>query len=567
MSRADTMPRQWVLPAPLPDSSTVLTGVPLLNQILRRRGIHSAEEAVTFLAPREQPLSDPHLLPDLERAADIIRAAVARQARFVVFGDYDADGIASTAMLVRVLKKLGVTAEPMIPHRMRDGYGLTPGAAKRIAAQRGDCVITVDCGSSSPDEIAGMLAAGADVIVLDHHTLTTRLPDGVALVSPQRPDSHFPGTDLCAATVAWMLVRELLGDRQAEMYLPYATLATITDVVSLLGENRALVARGLLLMRRWALPGFRALCEVAKIEQRELTAHHLGFVIGPRLNAAGRVASPELALNLLLADDAATALPLAHELNQLNIQRRADVDAAVDQAHDLLHAGVDPRTRSILVVDSPAWSIGWAGIVASRLVEAYGRPALVLDSSSDTTRGSARTARDISVVDAIACCSEYLQRWGGHAGAAGLSLARNDLPTFASCLERTLDLVEGIHEWQPVLECDAIAMHSDLTLDTARQLERLQPFGHGNPEPLLYVAGLRSRTLRASSDGRTLLLNAMTDDGREIGAVGFRMGERVAELAREPRVDVIATLSANSWKGRERAQLILSDIRPSNCGV
>ena len=285
-------PNVWVEPRPLTAADLSITDSPLLSAILHARGVQTAEAASLFLSPQSTPLGDPALLPDIDRAVNVIRESIAEGRKIVVFGDYDVDGLTSTAMLVRVLRRLGGDPVAIVPHRMDDGYGLSPAIVERLLGQGVELLITVDCGSSNRDEFEELLRHGVKVVVIDHHRVSEPLPDDVAFVSPRRAENQYPFEDHAAVGVCFTLVRALLGDTDSEMYLPYVALGTVADVVELRGENRTLVTRGLALLRRWKLPGLKAMCAAAGIDQQAVGSWEIGYIIGPRLNAAGRIDSP-----------------------------------------------------------------------------------------------------------------------------------------------------------------------------------------------------------------------------------------------------------------------------------
>jgi len=536
---------------------------PLLSAILRSRGISTTEEATRFLTPSRGTLADARLLPDAEDAAQRLRDAIADGRRIVVFGDYDVDGLTSTAMLVRVLRRLGAAPIPLIPHRIRDGYGLTARAVDRILAEQPDLVVTVDCGSSSPIELQTLLDHGIDAIVIDHHHYSGALPDGVAFISPRRPDNAYPFADLAAVGVTYMLIRLLLGDDDAQMYLPYVALGSVADVVSLRGENRILVARGISKLRRWLLPGIIALCANAGVPQADLSSWHIGFTIGPRINAAGRIDDPTLALDLLLADDETTATPLAAQLNALNEHRRSETTRVLREAEEQLRTTGWKPSDPAIVVAGEGWSNGIVGLVASRLVDQYYRPTIVLERDGETVRGSARSVPGVDIVDAISASQDLLDRFGGHAAAAGLSMRYEVLGKFTDELNATvLDLCRGrLPEREIVIDAETIA--NDLDLGTVDLLQRLEPFGAGNEEPRILVRGVGHRSARASNDGRHLLLHVTDDRNRSHKAVFFNAGDRLAELTNTPKIDIVTRIRRDTWNGRDNLELHLEDFRPA----
>jgi single-stranded-DNA-specific exonuclease len=551
----------WVGPPAFDASQLSLSESPIISAILAGRGITTDAAVREFLTPRDVAFHDPLLLPDMPRAVEMVRSAIARGERIGIFGDYDVDGITSTAMLTRVLRRLGATVVPMVPHRMDDGYGVTQRTVERVMAEDIQFLITVDCGSSSPNEFAEIHEHGIATVILDHHTYHGELPGECAFVSPRRPDNTYPFGELAAVGVAHALVRALVGEEASEMYLPYVALGTVADVVELTGENRALVARGLAALRRWSLPGFLALCAASGIDRSRVGTFEIGFVLGPRINAAGRIDDPQVALDLLLADDLATAEPLASRLNDLNQQRQDETKLAQSQAEQMVAdaGGIDGLPAIVLA--HPDWSVGIVGLVAGRLAEAYGRPAVILERGEIESRGSARTAGDIDIHRALTLTEELLTRYGGHSAAAGLSLETERFEEFQRMLMATvLDLCGGELP-QRVIQLDAQARHDDLDLRTVKLLDRLEPFGRGNAQPLLLFRGLRHRYPKTSRDGRHLIFQVVDDYGRSHRCVMFNAGDRLREMLATPRIDLATHLTRDEWSGRVELKLRVTDFR------
>jgi single-stranded-DNA-specific exonuclease len=537
---------------------------PLLSAILRARGIATREEAETFLSPAGARLADPDLLPDMQRAVTLIRQSIDAGRRITVFGDYDVDGLVSTALLVRALRRLGGDPSTMIPHRVLDGYGLTETTIHRLLDSGVELVILVDCGSSSATEISRLRAQGVEVIVVDHHHYAGALDSAAAYVSPRRPDNRYPCESLAAVGVVYALVRSLLGDEASEMYLPYVALGTVADIVELRGENRTLVARGIAMLRRWKLPGVMALCAAAGIDQRAIGTWEIGYVIGPRLNAAGRMGSPQPALDLLLADDAATATPLALVLSDTNVARQAETKRIQRDIEQQLAARDDIDDLPAIVVAGDGWGVGVAGLVASRIADAYARPTIVIERGPEFSRGSARSVAGVNIVEAIGACAALLERYGGHSGAAGLSIVTDRIAAFERQLCATIfDMCDGQLPERRVT-IDAVASHRFLTLATVDELSRLEPFGRGNEAPALLVARVGHRYAKTSRDGRHLLLRVVDGSGRGHPAVMFGAGQRLEELRTAPRIDVVTNLVRDTWDGRERLKLKLIDFRASS---
>lgn len=553
----------WREPAILTPEQLAITEWPLLSAVLHARGITTVDAAQVFLNAASAPLADPMLLPDMDRAVAMIREALTAEAPIAIFGDYDVDGLTSTAMLFRVLTRLGATVIPEVPDRMRDGYGLNTPAVDRFVAAGARVMIVVDCGSGNRRELEYALAAGLSPIVLDHHLLHGDLPPEIPFVSPRRPENRYPAIELAAVGVSYMLTRALLGDTAAEMYLPYVALGTVADVVELQGENRTLVARGLEMLRRWALPGFKALCDCASIDQRKLTTWHIGYVIGPRINAAGRMESPDIALQLLLANDYETALPLAMHLDELNRKRQAETKRMTQEAERMVVAQGGADRLPVLVVDDPSWSIGLAGIVAGRLSETYHRPAIVFERGPLSAKGSARSAGTVDIVQALDMTASFLSNYGGHAAAAGLSLPSDAVDDFREALAASIfDLWGGVMPRREIV-LDAEVAHNELSLDTVARLASIEPCGHGNAAPLFLVRGLDVRGARRTRDGRHLMWQAVGSNSRPHGVIFFGAGDRLDELRSAGRVDIACELQRDDWNGTSRLKLHARDFRPA----
>ena len=560
---ADTQSAIWREPAVLSADELAITDWPLLSAVLQARGITTREAAQAFLNAAGAWLADPLLLPDMQRAVDLIRDAVTSSAPLAIFGDYDVDGLTSTAMLYRALTRLGATVIPHIPDRRKDGYGLNTAAIDRFVASGVDVMIVVDCGSGNRRELEYALSHGLRPIVLDHHLLHGDLPDDIPFVSPRRPESQYPTAELAAVGVAFTLIRALIGDDQAEMYLPYVALGTVADVVELRRENRTLVARGLEMLRRWSLPGLKALCDCAEIDRRSLNTWHIGFVLGPRLNAAGRMDSPDIALQLLLANDYDTALPYAAKLDELNRRRQAETRRITQEAERMVEHQGGASMLPVLVVDDPSWSIGLAGIVAGRLAETYYRPAIVIERGPLAAKGSARSAGTVDIVQALDMTASLLENYGGHAAAAGLSLPSDRVDEFRDALSASvLDLWGGVMPRREIV-LDAEVSHSDLRLETVEGLSVIEPNGQGNPAPLFLVRGLDVRSPRRSRDGKHLMWQAVGSDARSHGVIFFGAGDRIDELTRAGKVDLACDLQHDDWNGNSRLKLHVRDFRPS----
>lgn len=521
-------------------------GVPVLwARILWARGIHEAE-AFQALVSGPAPLGDPADLPDLAAAADLLRRALRERQPIRVHGDYDADGVTATAVLVRTLKRLGPGAavDWHVPSRFDEGYGVSLDAVWRAHQAGVGVVVTVDCGSSAADAARLADSFGLTFIVTDHHRLPRELPAVPALVNPERMAAP---QMLSGAGVALQLARYLLGEEPPPALWGLAAVGTVADVVPLVRDSRAIAQRGLAALAAGAVPGVGALLERSRRDARSASARDLAFVVGPRINAAGRMGRPEPAVELCLADDPEAAAALAETLDQLNGERRA-VELAVRTA---AIAAMDGRAQlpAFLVASGP-WHEGVVGIVASRLAERYRRPAAVIALSGGGGKGSVRSGGAGDVAAALGAVASHFTKWGGHRGAGGFSLT----PTGLTGLEEDLAAVWA-DRWGeqavPGPRVDAEAAVEDLTPELAQFLRRLEPFGHGFQEPRLRVAGLVAQTRRMGAEGQHLQLSLR---GERMRSVAFGLGAYADELAGRWLVGR-AGLSVGHYRGREQIEL------------
>ena len=553
-----------------------------LAALLAARGIAGAAAVAAFLKPTPSSLADPLLMADLTRALDRLGVAHRRGETIAVWGDYDVDGLSSTALLCRALGGMGFRVRPHVPHRVRDGYGLNTTGLDRLAEEGVSLLVAVDCGTSNGAEIAHARALGLDTIVLDHHHVRdgeamAAAPAGaVAFVNPRRGDCPYPFKEYAAVGVAYTLVRALVregfslggpwGEDEADLLdlLDLVALGTVADVVPLQGENRTLVAWGLDALRHTAHPGLLALCRVAGVEPARLRSWDIGHVIGPRLNAAGRIAEPELALRLLLSRSAAEAEPLAVELDRLNRERQRELARIVGEATARVEADGPPGDdRPLLQIDGPGWTAGVVGLVASRLTERYARPVLILERGDRVSKGSARSVDGFNMIEALTACGDLLHHYGGHARAAGLTVANESLPALHERLVALAAAQLDAERLRPTLALDVELPPAALSADAERALARLEPFGHGNPEPLLLVRGVEVRWPKGSADGKHLFFTIASGGGRGMRGVAFGQGARVAELRQGARIDLAGTLRRDLWAGEERVEFHVRDFRPA----
>lgn len=556
------MPRyRWI--EPVASANGDLRSLGLVGEILATRGVTSHRDARTILSHDLSIIPSPETLPDVARATELIQDALDHGGRIAVFGDYDADGITSTALLVQALRDVGADVRPYLPHRERDGYGLNTGAIDQALRDGCRLLIAVDCGTSDLAELQHARSAGLETIVIDHHHVPSPEIPCSAFVSPRRPDSVHPFGEYAAVGVAWQLVRHLMGDAGADRFLPLVALGTVADVVPLTGPNRAIVQRGIDLFPEFSGPGLNALADVAGVKPDSLRSHHFGFFLGPRLNAAGRIDDPWIALELLLTDSQNRADELAHRLNELNRHRQQLLDEYVTEARIFVESD-GAQEAPVLVVRSPEWRIGLVGLIASRLTEAYGRPVFALEQGSPFSRGSARSIDEFDVVSALHQCSDLLEKFGGHSKAAGLTIETNRINEFTERINEVFNEQVGPEPPIPSLSLDAELPPEYVSLDLLDDLEHLEPCGHGNPAPRFLMRDLEIADARRSRDQAHLLFNVRSSNGVPLRAVGFNAGDRLVELHDTQIADLAVSLRKNTWQGRTSVTLEVVDFRPSS---
>jgi single-stranded-DNA-specific exonuclease len=528
------------------------------------RGIVDADDAQRFLAPDlDRDWGDPALVPGMTEVADALEAAVRARRRILVFGDFDVDGISATACMARGLAALGADVGCLIPHRMDEGYGLTPGALERIYARAPETLVTVDCGISAHEEVAQLLAHGIEVLVTDHHEPSGSVPHGIPLTDPKL-DPYSPFAGLAGAGVALKLMA-LLGARFGRPLLwrdlvDLATLGTVADVMPLTGENRSLVAEGLTLLGRTPRPGAAAALALSKRRGTELSTIDLSYGLIPRLNAAGRMGDPTVALDLLLSDEASQASDIAATLDALNTERRK-VEAAL-LAEALAQAADGYHGQKVLVVAGEGWHEGVRGIVASRLVARYGVPVIVFTLTDGQARGSGRSIGTVNLFKAVERCGDLTLRFGGHAGAVGVTVAQERLDAFKERMEAVMaaEPDEGFH---PPLPLDAQLALCELDREAVGQLALLGPYGHANREPLYVSCGVFLVNARAVGADKAHLSFSVMDDACTVSAIWFRCPciEHILSLASCGKaVDVVYRPQVDEWGGTPRVKLMVEKV-------
>lgn len=533
----------------------------LVDEILKNRGYTSRDEREAFLSPDyDREKHDPFLLPDMDKAVKRLVKAARQKDRVVIYGDYDIDGLTASTILQESLTKFGITTEVFIPNRFVEGYGLSKAAIEKLVASGAQLIVTVDCGSLSHVEIARANELGVDVIVTDHHSVAETMPPAVAVINPKRTDHKYPFIDLAGVGVAFKLIQALqtklkgLPEGHEKWLLDLVAFGTVCDVVELKGENRANVYWGLQVMRKTPRVGLKMLIALSRIETEKLNARSLGFMLGPRLNAAGRLETARLALNLLTATDGQEALRLAEKLEAMNIARRTEQDrifkAASQQASKF-------ERDNVLVVSDATWSHGIIGIVAARLLETYHKPTFVLQElEGGQSKGSARSFGDFSAVDGIRATEKLLVKGGGHKLAAGVTLETakiGEWRTAVNAYYRTLGLSDQIRHLLPkadVILDDFSGVNETLITD----IGRLEPFGHGNSEPVFRVTGalIMSRRLMGA-DGQHVRYVLADKSGKSLNMVAFNKAHVMTAEVGES-VDAWFEVTLNEWQGRRSVE-------------
>lgn len=562
--------KRWVLRDDEPPQDWAEVGraqaiPPTVLSTLWGRGVNTADAVDRFLKPRLEDLHDPFSLPDADRAVDRVRRALGSGEEIFVFGDYDVDGITAAALWTRVLRGIGGRVHTMVPNRLQDGYGLSHRAIDEAVAVGARVLIANDCGTCQHEAIEYANARGLDVVVADHHMPDPTLPAAHALVNPKLPGSRYPFPDLCAVGVAFKLLQGVVerggsaDDRTLLLnHLDLVSLGCVADVVPLRDENRIFAHFGLRILRTRRRPALQALVETSGLTEKRLEASHLAFSLVPRLNAAGRLGRPELALSLLLADDLEEARQAAERLEAENDERRRLHEVVLEEAGRAVEAERDRWLEGAIVLGSADWHPGVLGIAAARLVERYGVPVILVSLEGDVARGSARTPAGVNLLDLVATAGEHLSTFGGHRQAVGLSLRPADFCGFQADLASRSKQVLKDGPVEATLNLDGVLEPSDCDVELARWIERLGPFGEGNPEPLYYGHAFCSRALVLKE--RHLRLSARAR-GRAIDCIGFGLAGHAEDIpAGGAELKLAFTPTLNRFRGQETVQLKLREI-------
>ena len=537
----------------------------LLARALINRGIESIEQAKRFLSADLDEMYDPFLLTDLEEAVDRILMAIEENEKICIYGDYDVDGVTSTALCVNVLRKLEADVMHYIPVRADEGYGLNAEAAEYLAQQQVNLIISVDCGIRSIDVVERIKELGMEIIITDHHECGEELPQTLAVINPHRQDCSYPFKELAGVGVALKLMQAVTdsigcGELIAEV-MDLAAIGTVADVVPLLDENRVIVKNGLKALQNTENIGLQALIAVSGLGEKEISSYNIAFVLAPRINAAGRLADASRCVELLITEDYDLAKEIAEELEKENRERQRIEAEIQEQALGKLASIASFEKEQIIVLEDANWHPGVIGIVASRVVDQYSKPAILIAKDEEWGKGSARSMKGFNIYEAMCRCSEIFEKFGGHEMAAGLTLKSENIEVLRKRInEVAIEMLDG-KELLPEIMVDYKLEAKDINLQTAKQLKMLEPFGMGNSNPNFVCRDMQIVDRRlVGASGKHVSLN-LYDGKNNVKAIAFNMGNLFNVLSIGKKIDIICCMDINLWNNNENLQLVIKDIK------
>lgn len=535
----------------------------LLAKILVNRGITGEEEIEIFLNPKRNNFHNPFLLNDMEKAVDRIIKAIETKEKTIIYGDYDVDGITSITVLKKFLNERGLQVDYYIPNRLDEGYGLNDEAIKKIAEQGYTLMITVDCGISGIEEVKKATSYGIETIITDHHEQLETLPEAYAIVNPKRKDNTYPFRGLAGVGVVFKVIQAIsqklnLDEKEYLKYLDIVCIGTISDIVPLVDENRVIAKLGLMLVKCTKNIGLREL--IKETGYKNVDSFMISFGIAPRINACGRMGKQEEALELFLTDDYEKACTITKNLNQYNLQRQEIEKNIFDQAiEELQKENIDNLNSIVLAGEN--WHHGVIGIVASRITEKYFKPTILIGIENEIGKGSGRSVPGFDLHDALAQSAEYLEKYGGHEMAVGLSLNKDKIKDFKIHFEQ-IAKDKNVKSIVPVIKIDCEIGKKELNKQTVEQIKLLEPFGEKNKPPLISYKNLKIVSIRTLSEGKHLKL--MLKDGNDtVNAIGFNLGELINDYLIGDKVDVVGTLEINNYNCEEQIQINIKDMMKS----
>lgn len=541
----------------------------VISTIILNRGIDE-ENIPAFLKKSMADIVNPKLMLDMDKAVNRINTAIKNKEKIAVYGDYDVDGITSTALLYEFLLSLGADIQYYIPDRKGEGYGINIMAVNKLFKQGIKLLITVDCGITAIGEVEFAKLQGLDVIITDHHTCKDRLPSAAAaILNPKRPDCEYPFDSLAGVGVAFKLILALAMENGMvtkdvfEKYVDIATLGTIADVVPLVGENRVIADKGLKALKKTQRAGIRAILEIAGVLDKEITSSTIAFAIAPRLNAAGRLGTATTAVELLLTKDRNSAREIALTLDKENKERQLTERQIFDEAVSMIASDANFKKKKVIVLAKEDWHHGVIGIVASRLCDMYYKPCILISYSNGVGKGSGRSIKNFNLFDALSHCEKHLTDFGGHAVAAGLNINMCDIEDFTKEINKYADSMLTERDMIPSIEIDCPLSERAVTLENAKMLLNLEPFGMGNEKPVFAMSGARIMNIAAVGiDNKHLRLKISKND-HIINCIGFGMGDFAASIKQGDNINLAFQMDINNHQGIESVQLILKDIKIS----
>ena len=532
----------------------------ILARILVNKNITQKDEIDLFMNPTRKDFHDPFLMLDMEIIVDRVLQAIEQKEKIMIYGDYDADGITSITVLKSFLEERGLEVASYIPNRLDEGYGLNKTALKKIYDDGYRLIITVDCGISGIDEVDYANSLGMEVLITDHHEPVEILPKAMAVVDAKRKDNKYPFNQLAGVGVVFKLIQAIsiklgLEEKEYLKYLDIVCIGTISDIVPLVDENRVIAKLGLKLIAQTRNIGLKALLEVIGFKNIDSTT--ISFGVAPRINACGRMGDEQVALDLFLEKDYDKAKKLAIKLNEYNIERQTIEKRIFDEATEKIEK--NEKDKACIIVGSEGWHHGIIGIVASKVTEMYFKPSILICFEGNDGKGSGRSIPGFDLHDALMECSDYLEKFGGHSMAVGVTVNRDKFELFKNKFEEYAKS-HDIDKIIPVINIDSELSLKDIDIDSVKSLQKLEPYGEANKMPVFMIRNLKINSIRALSEGKHLKLT-LKDDGYMINAIGFNMGNLSNEYLIDDKVDVIGNLDINSFNGNESIQLILKDIR------
>lgn len=545
---------RWDVQTPDKEKVEQLAGrlgiTPLAASLLVMRGYDTADKASSFLYGNDARFHDPYLLKDMEKAVRRIKQAISDQEKIMIYGDYDADGVTSTTVLLQMLKKCSAQADFYIPDRFKEGYGPNEAAFRGIKESGYSLIITVDTGIAGVHEAEVAKELGIDLIITDHHEPGPVLPDAYAIIHPKQPGCGYPFKELAGVGVAFKLAHALNGELPEDL-LDLCAIGTIADLVPLHDENRQIAKRGMEQFRKTKRPGLKALAKIAGAEIHNADEETIGFQIAPRLNAVGRIEQADPAVYLLNTEDEREAEELAEDINALNKERQKIVNQMTEEAVQMIEEeGLD---QPVIVVARPGWNPGVVGIVASKLVERFYRPAIVLgvDEEKGIAKGSARSIKGFDLFQNLSECRDILPHFGGHPMAAGMTLNLEDVSALRERINRQAEAVLTEADFIPVQDVDLCCRLEDISVDSIAEMNLLAPFGTGNPKPFVLVSDVKIDDAKKIGANKNHLKLVLADDGNKLDCIGFYKGDIEEGIVPGAKISIVGELSINEWNNRK----------------